>query len=319
MDCILFEIEKSKEERIISSESATERKVYYGIAKEIIEKHKAANPWLNRDVLNNYKRLKTNSKKPATSVSIHSNPDVISDLTNSSMVAENENSNSSSEAENEISFNGSSINRRASKGGRPKGSTIESKRVDIRNRQQALNYAAMEAFKLKEAASKDGNPRVQKGTYKEVIEKTEKQFGLETGSIKMDTVLARLKQGRKLISGGRGNVSPLIAVEAHFLEVILQLALMHQYNKLHDIVNNLQDEVAAWKKKHNIPNKVFVTLDGKITENKQESIGRETNFLLTSRPNYVLLIDKVGCNTSQKSDGNVGGQKCVAEKKKGLL
>jgi hypothetical protein len=94
---------------------------------------------------------------------------------------------------------------------------------------------------------------------------------------------------------------------------------MHQYNKLHDIVNNLQDEVAAWKKKHNIPNKVFVTLDGKITENKQESIGRETNFLLTSRPNYVLLIDKVGCNTSQKSDGNVGGQKCVAEKKKGLL
>jgi hypothetical protein len=28
----------------------------------------------------------------------------------------------------------------------------------------------MEALKLKEAANKDGNPRVQKGTYKEVIE-----------------------------------------------------------------------------------------------------------------------------------------------------
>ena len=208
MDCILAEIEKSKEERILSSDSVSERKVSYGIAKEIIEKHKAANPWLNRDVLNNYKRLKTNSKKPATSVSIHSNPDVISDLTNSSMVAENENSNSSSEAENEISCNGSSINWRASKGGRPKGSTIESKRVDIRNRQQAVNYAAMEAFKLKEALSKDGNPRVQKGTYKEVIEKTEKQFGLETGSIKMETVLARLKQGQKLFleAGGMSHL-----------------------------------------------------------------------------------------------------------------
>ncbi len=257
-----------------------------------------------------------------------------------------------------------------------------------------MNYAAMEAFKLKEAASKDGNPRVQKGTYKEVIEKTEKQFGLETGSIKMDTVLARLKQGRKLISGGRGNVSPLIAVEAHFLEVILQLASMCQpltaagsINLINSMIlsNNLQDEVAAWKKKYNIsgdddntqrlgqkywqnfkkrhpeintkravrfdskrddwctfenfekmyngvysaidrsnvaiqvPNKVFVTLDGKITENKQESIGRETNFLLT-RPDYVFFIDEVGCNTSQKSDGNVGGQKFVVEKKKrGLI
>jgi len=47
-----------------------------------------------------------------------------------------------------------------------------------------------------------------------------------------------------------------------------------------------------------VPNKVFVTLDGKITENKQESVGRETNFLLT-RPNYVFFVDEVGCNTSQ--------------------
>ncbi len=81
-------------------DSASERKVSYGIAKEIIEKHKAANPWLNRDVLNNYKRLKTNAKKPATSVLIHSNPDTVSDLTNGSNVAENEPSNGSSVAEN---------------------------------------------------------------------------------------------------------------------------------------------------------------------------------------------------------------------------
>jgi len=66
----------------------------------------------------------------------------------------------------------------------------------------------MEAFKLKEALSKDGNPRVQKGTYKEVIEKTEKQFGLDTGSFEMETVLARLKQGQKLFleAGGMSHL-----------------------------------------------------------------------------------------------------------------
>ncbi len=45
MDCILAEIEKSKEECIVSCDNASERTVSYGIAKEIIEKHKAANPW----------------------------------------------------------------------------------------------------------------------------------------------------------------------------------------------------------------------------------------------------------------------------------
>jgi hypothetical protein len=59
-------------------------------------------------------------------------------------------------------------------------------------------------------------------------------------------------------------------------------------------------------------------LDRKIAENKQESIGRETHFLLT-RPDYILFVDKVGCNTLQKSDGNVGGQKFVVGKKKRAL
>jgi len=148
--------------------------------------------------------------------------------------------------------------------------------------------------------------------------------------------------------------------------------------------NNLQDEVAAWKKKHNIsgendnsqqlgqkywqnfkkhhpeiyikkaiqfdskgddwciyenfqkmydgvysemvrsrvaiqvPNKVFVMLDGRITENKQESVGRETNFLLT-RLECIFFVDGFGCNTSHKSDGNVGGQKFAIDKTKRAL
>jgi len=81
------------------------------------------------------------------------------------------------------------------------------------------------------------------------------------GSIKTETVLARLKVGRKVICAGKGNVSPLIAIEAHFLEMILQLASMRQsltaagsLNLINSMIqsNNLQDEFAAWKKKHNI-------------------------------------------------------------------
>jgi hypothetical protein len=55
MDCILNEIE----DYLLNCEIRTiESKVNYGLAKTIIEKHKRANPWLNRDVINNYKRLK---------------------------------------------------------------------------------------------------------------------------------------------------------------------------------------------------------------------------------------------------------------------
>ncbi len=55
---------------------------------------------------------------------------------------------------------------------------------------------------------------------------------------------------------------------------------------------------------------VYVRADGTITQDKAESVGRKTKFILT-RPEYVFFVDEVGCNTSQKSDGNVGGQKFV--------
>jgi hypothetical protein len=59
MDFILSKIEKTKEDHLLNCEIGNpERKVNYGLAKAIIKKRKRANPWLNRDVLNNYKRLK---------------------------------------------------------------------------------------------------------------------------------------------------------------------------------------------------------------------------------------------------------------------
>jgi len=55
-----------------------------------------------------------------------------------------------------------------------------------------------------------------------------------------------------------------------------------------------------------------------IRENKQESGGRETNFFVT-RCYYIFFVDKVGCNTLQKSEGNAGRQKFVVVKKKALI
>jgi hypothetical protein len=62
----------------------------------------------------------------------------------------------------------------------------------------------------------------------------------------------------------------------------------------------------------------MITLDGRVTDRKEDSYGRETTFLLT-HPDYIFFVDEVGCNTSQKSDGNVGGQKFVVQKNKRAL
>jgi hypothetical protein len=94
-----------------------------------------------------------------------------------------------------------------------------------------------------------------------MVEQAEKDFNLDAGSINMDTMLARLKPGRKVVTAGRGNVSPLIAIEAHFLDVIIQLAAMRQpltaFGALHLInsmisSSNLSDYLIEWKEKHEI-------------------------------------------------------------------
>jgi hypothetical protein len=55
---------------------------------------------------------------------------------------------------------------------------------------------------------------------------------------------------------------------------------------------------------------VMLRLDGTITENEEESTGRKTKYILT-HPELVLFVDEVGSNTSQQSDGNIGGQKFI--------
>jgi hypothetical protein len=59
MDVILKEIEVEKRNRKKELPSnASERAINYGVVDKVIKKHKEANPWLTRDSLNNYQRLK---------------------------------------------------------------------------------------------------------------------------------------------------------------------------------------------------------------------------------------------------------------------
>ena len=67
-----------------------------------------------------------------------------------------------------------------------------------------------------------------------------------------------------------------------------------------------------------LPNEVWITLDGWITENEDESTGKKTRYLLT-HPELVFFVDEVGSNTSQKNDGNVGGQKFVVDQNQRAL
>jgi len=63
MDAILIEIDEKIKERKKQNKGGSIRCCTYGVTSEIIKRHRRANPWLNRDVLNNYKRSLTRKKK----------------------------------------------------------------------------------------------------------------------------------------------------------------------------------------------------------------------------------------------------------------
>ena len=61
LEAIVKEIKERKEKRQESQESQggganvqKKRSISYGLTKQVLEKHKQANPWLSKDVLENY-------------------------------------------------------------------------------------------------------------------------------------------------------------------------------------------------------------------------------------------------------------------------
>jgi hypothetical protein len=103
----------------------------------------------------------------------------------------------------------------------------ESIREHKRNKKLALNYAASEASRIKTQFQFQGFERIPKGAYAEIVKQTEKKFSLEEGSLNKETLLTHVKRG-KLSAAGRGLNSPMLVLEAHFLDMILDLAAMRQ-------------------------------------------------------------------------------------------
>jgi hypothetical protein len=118
-------------------------------------------------------------------------------------------------------------NQNHKKRGRPKGAMKKELFASKRKKQMALNYAAVEASAAKESIKKTGE-RVPKGTYNKIIKEAEEKFEVEEGSISKLTLLSRLQEGRKTVAAGRGHVSPLIGLEVHSVDVMLQLSSMRQ-------------------------------------------------------------------------------------------
>ena len=142
------------------------------------------------------------------------------------------NRNASLAANNKITQDNETISllkasNKSTKGGRPKGTTNEQK-YDLQKRKlQALNYASVEVSNTKNSYEGIGCKRVKRGEYNNILTMAREKFDLPDDiSLSKDTVMSRLKPGRKLLVAHRGPVSPMVAIEAHLIDLILQLASM---------------------------------------------------------------------------------------------
>jgi hypothetical protein len=287
MEAIIKEIDGEVKKQ--KQAKTSERSSTYGLMTAIISKHKIANPWLNRDKLNNYKKSKARKKE----VIITQNSNSISSITASSdsgipfaadidVDALNIMGANDADATTVIEVDAPNTNAAAAaigtntatnaidvdapdavlsivnQGGRPKGSTYENMRELKCTKKLALNYASNEAFRVKQGFLSQGFERIPNVTYKNNVKKVEEKFSLKEGSLNKQTLLTRAKRGN-LSASGRGLNSPMLALEAHFLDMILELAAMRQPVTVTDAISlinsmistsNLWNEIVEWKKKH---------------------------------------------------------------------
>jgi hypothetical protein len=59
----------------------------------------------------------------------------------------------------------------------------------------------------------------------------------------------------------------------------------------------------------------WLNKNNEIVSDEEEACGRKTKYFIT-RPDYIIFVDEVGDNTSQRNDGNVGGEKFLVDKNK---
>jgi hypothetical protein len=113
-------------------------------------------------------------------------------------------------------------------GGRPKGSSAESKR-DSKQRERLAMLAATQEYQeeLKKKRKQDGSTaRLMHGTLATIIEKAKALYNVENSTINPSTIRSQCKRNHINPVVSQATTSPMAAVEPYLIAVILQLARM---------------------------------------------------------------------------------------------
>jgi hypothetical protein len=114
-------------------------------------------------------------------------------------------------------------------GGRPKGSSADSKR-DLKRRERLAMLEATRQYQdklMKKRKSDGSNTRLKHGTLATIIEKAKALYNVvENSTINPSTIRSRCKRNHINPVVAQGTTSPMAAVEPYLIAVILQLARM---------------------------------------------------------------------------------------------
>ena len=113
----------------------------------------------------------------------------------------------------------------SSKAGRPKGSTHQKKREDIKNYNKCMN-AITEAYNNEFTHCRDQRKSVMRGFLKEVIEQKKVEFSISC-NISEETVRSRIKQ-QSLTPTHRGTSPPLHNAKMALVEICIQMGKICQ-------------------------------------------------------------------------------------------
>jgi hypothetical protein len=241
-----------------------------GLLKFIISEHVRHFPWLTRHMVNHYIATHPDGEPIDTVIQTNSNKKtVVSGLTDSSPIAR---AMYDDEIVMELLSTPSDTSTTATEatdltsriGGRPQGSTdgvINAQKALV---SEALDECAIDIASLKCTAADQAHRlgkkcRVSPGSYEKAVAKVCQKYNLERSEISMETAVSRTNVGQKLKANHRGTESPMIGIEAHLFDVILQREALRQpvscgegLELTNSMIEGNESQVALmeWKKNH---------------------------------------------------------------------
>jgi hypothetical protein len=85
------------------------------------------------------------------------------------------------------------------------------------------------------------------------------------------------------------------------------------YGNFVDMYDSVYNAMCLAKVAVKLDEETMFNIKGERVETPDLSFGRPTKYQVV-RPEQIVFVDETGCNTSQKEDGNVGGQRFILPK-----